>query len=270
MTSCPSSSSSSSSSPSSFRTAFGSETSTRTRTRTRTGQRGFTLVEILVVLVIVGLIGGFAVRGLRSLAKSDLRTSVSHLTGAMRYLFNRAATTGKYHRLVIDVDQGRYWAEVSDDHFYMPREPETEASRKKLAELEADLDEKEARRKEMAAAAGDDEDVSKVVPMDFRPKRARFGAFKETALKPVQMKSTKVMDVFTPRVADPVEHGRAYIYFFPLGMTEPAIIHVSDLEGGTIYSLIVHPVTGRVQVVNEYVRPPIDDRVDDEGEAVPG
>jgi len=144
------------------------------------------------------------------------------------------------------------------------------ASRKKLAELEADLDEKEARRKEMAAASGDDEDVSKVVPMDFRPKRARFGAFKETALKPVQMKSTKVMDVFTPRVADPVEHGRAYIYFFPLGMTEPAIIHVSDLEGGTIYSLIVHPVTGRIQVVNEYVRPPIDDRVDDEGEAVPG
>ena len=268
MMSAPSSPSSSSSSSSSS-TAFGG-TETRTRTRTgRGGGAGFTLVEILVVLVIVGLIGGMSIRGLRSLAKSDLRTSVSHLSGAMRYLFNRAATTGKYHRLVIDVDQGRYWAEVSDDQFYMPREPETEASRKKLAELEADLDEREARRKEMAAAAGDDEDVSKVVPMDFRPKRARFGAFKETALKAVQMKSTKVMDVFTPRVADPVERGRAYIYFFPLGMTEPAIIHLSDPAGGTIYSLVVHPVTGRIQVVNEYVRPPIDDRVDDEGEAVP-
>ena len=268
MMSSPSSSSSSSSSPSSFRTARGG-TSTETRTRTRTRETGFTLVEILVVLVIVGLIGGMSIRGLRSLTKSDLRTSVSHLSGAMRYLFNRAATTGKYHRLVIDVDQGRYWAEVSEDHFYMPREPETEASRKKLAELEADLDQKEARRKEMAAAAGDDEDVSKVVPMDFRPKRARFGAFKETALKAVQMKSTKVMDVFTPRVADPVDHGRAYIYFFPLGMTEPAIVHLSDQGGGTIYSLVVHPVTGRIQVMNEYVRPPIDDRVDDEGEAVP-
>lgn len=246
-------------------------TDARGGTSTRTGGRagGFTLIEILVVIVIVGLIAGLSIRGLRSIAKSDLRSSVSHLSGAMRYLFNRAATTGKYHRLVIDVDQGRYWAEVTDDQFYIPREPETEASRKKLAELEADLDEREARRKEMAAATGDEEDLSKVVPMDFRPKRARFGAFKETALKPVQMKSTKVMDVFTPRVADPVEHGRAYVYFFPLGMTEPAVIHLSDLGGENIYSLVVHPVTGRIQVLNEYVRPPIDDRVDDQGEAVP-
>ena len=30
-------------------------------------------------------------------------------------------------------------------------------------------------------------------------------------LKPVTMKNTKVMDVFTPRVTDPVVHGRAYI-----------------------------------------------------------
>lgn len=230
---------------------------------------GFTLIEIMVVLVIVGLIGGMAIRGLRAITKSELRASVSHLSGAMRYLFNRAATTGKYHRLVIDVDQGRYWAEVSDDQFYLPREPETEASAKKLKELEADLDEREARRKEMAVAAGDDVDMSKVVPMDFRPKRARFGAFKETTLRPVQMKNTKVMDVFTPRVADPVTHGRAYVYFFPLGMTEPAILHLSDPSGGTIFSLVIHPVTGRVQIFNEYVRPPIDDQVDDMGEAAP-
>jgi general secretion pathway protein H len=235
----------------------------------RAPEAGFTLVEIMVVLVIVGLIAGMSIRGLRALTKSDLRASVSHLSGAMRYLFNRAATTGKYHRLVIDVEKGRYWAEVSDDQFYLPREPETEASQKKLAELEADLDERDARRKEMAVAAGDDVDMSKVVPMDFRPKRARFAAFKESALKPVQMKNTVVMDVFTPRVADPVTHGRAYVYFFPLGQTEPAILHLSDLAGETIYSLVVHPVTGRIQIVNEYVRPPIDDRVDDQGEAVP-
>ena len=66
-----------------------------------------------------------------------------------------------------------------------------------------------------------------------------------------------------------MEHGRAYVYFFPLGMTEPAILHLSDLGGDTIYSLVVHPVTGRIQVLNEYVNPPVDDRVDDEGVAAP-
>jgi general secretion pathway protein H len=234
----------------------------------RTHSGGFTLIELLLVLAIVALLAGLSIRGLRSLARSDLRASVSHLSGAMRYLFDRASTTGKYHRLVIDLDQGKYWAEISDDQFYLPRAPETESSQKKLAELEAKLDEKEASQKELAEAAGDI-DMSKVLPMDFRPKRARFAAFKETTLKPVKMKNTTIMDVFTPRVADPVTKGRAYIYFFPLGQTEPAIVHLSDPSGETIYSLVVHPVTGRVRIVNSYVQPPLDVQVDDVGNEAP-
>jgi len=232
--------------------------------RRRRAHSGFTLIEILVVLAIVGILAGLSIRGLRSLARSDLRASVSHLSGAIRYLFDRASTTGQYHRLVIDIETGRYWAEVSDDMFYLPRDPETESSAKKLAALESELDQKQARQKEMAQAAGD-VDMSKVLPMDFRPKKARFGAFKETNLKPVTLKNTEVMDVFTPRVADPVTKGRAYIYFFPLGQTEPAIIHLSDPTQQTIYSLVVHPITGRVRIYNSYIEPPIDMRVDDEG-----
>jgi general secretion pathway protein H len=228
---------------------------------------GFTLLEILIVLVIVGLISGMSVRGLRSLAKTDLRASTSKLSGAVRYLFDRASTTGKYHRLVIDVEDGRYWAEVSDDRFFIPREPETEASLKKLAELQGQLDEKDRRVKEMAEASGGF-DMSKVQPQDFRPKRVRFGAFKETTLKPVKMKNTKVMDVYTPRLAEPVVQGRAYIYFFPLGQTEPAIIHLSDPTQQTVYSLVVHPITGRVRIYNEYVKPPLGDQVDDLGNSV--
>jgi len=236
--------------------------------RRRRTHSGFTLIEILVVLAIVGILAGLSIRGLRSLARSDLRASVTHMAGAIRYLFDRASTTGQYHRLVIDIDSGRYWAEVSDDMFYLPRDPETESSAKKLAALESELDEKQARQKEMALAAGD-VDMSKVMPMDFRPKKARFGAFKETNLKPVTLKNTAVMDVFTPRVADPVIKGRAYIYFFPLGQTEPAIIHLSDPTQQTIYSLVVHPITGRVRIYNSYIEPPIDARVDDEGNDAP-
>jgi len=232
--------------------------------RPRRPHSGFTLIEILVVLCIVGVLAALSIRGVRSLARTDLRASVSHLSGAIRYLFDRASSTGQYHRLVIDIDQGRYWAEVSDDQFYLPRDPETEASAKKLAAVENELDEKEARQKEMAAAAGD-VDMSKVLPMDFRPKKARFGAFKESKLKPVTMKNTQIMDVFTPRVADPVTKGRAYVYFFPLGQSEPAIIHLSDPTQQSIYSLVVHPVTGRVRIYNSYIEPPIDTRVDDEG-----
>ncbi|MBC8131388.1 MAG: prepilin-type N-terminal cleavage/methylation domain-containing protein [Deltaproteobacteria bacterium] len=231
-------------------------------------KNGFTLLEILIVLVIVGLISGMSIRGLRSLAKTDLRSSTSRMSGAIRYLFDRASTTGKYHRLVIDVDEGRYWAEVSDDRFYIPREPETEASQKKLAQLQAQNEEKDRRKAEMSAAAGGF-DMSKIEAEDFRPKKVRFGAFKETTLKPVRVKNTKIMDVYTPRLAEVVTQGRAYIYFFPLGQTEPAIVHLSDLKGETFYSLVVHPITGRVRIYNEYVKPRFDEQIDDVGNSVP-
>src|SRR3954463_1194113 len=84
----------------------------------RVDDAGFTLIEIIIVLAIVGLIMSLGVKGFQSLNRSDLRASASHLAGAMRFLFDRASTTGKTHRLVIDLEGGRYWAEVSDDKFF--------------------------------------------------------------------------------------------------------------------------------------------------------
>ncbi len=229
----------------------------------------------MVTLVIVALITGGAVRGFRSLAKSDLRAGTAHLSGAIRYLFDRASTTGKYHRLVIDLNAGRYWAEVSDDKFYIPREAESIVDRRRREEEEAKQDEEDKRKAEKRQELQSNSsyeysgsfDPSKIEVGDFRPKRARFGAFKETALKPVTLKkgSIKVAGVYTPRLTDEVVGGRAYIYFYPMGQTEAAIVHLTDPDGETTYSIVVHPLTGRTKIFNEYIRPPTGMQIDDEG-----
>jgi general secretion pathway protein H len=112
-------------------------------------------------------------------------------------------------------------------------------------------------------------DVSKLEIGDFQPKRARFAAFKSLALKPVSVKKAKIVSVYTPRVTDALTTGRAYVYFFPLGQTEPAIVVISDPKETSFYSLVVHPITGRVRIYNEEVRPPVSrDQVDDEGNRI--
>src|SRR5678815_4476055 len=140
-------------------------------------ERGFTLIEVMVVLAIIGLIMGLGVRGMRSLAKSDLRESSAHLSGAMRYLFDRASTTGKIHRLVIDMETNQYWAEVSDDRFYIPREAESEQALRRREDKEADEDEEEQKRLERNAKNYDNSstpgsssfDLSKLEVGDFKP-----------------------------------------------------------------------------------------------------
>jgi hypothetical protein len=47
------------------------------------------------VIVLLGLVMGVAVRGIRSMAKSDMRTSAVKMAGAIRYLFDRPPRPGR-------------------------------------------------------------------------------------------------------------------------------------------------------------------------------
>jgi general secretion pathway protein H len=227
---------------------------------------GMTLIEVMVVVVLIALMVGSAVAGFRSMAKSDLRASASKMAGAVRYLFDRASTTGKVHRLVLDIDKGRYWAEVTDDRFVMAGGRETEESRKREADKLAK--EAEDAKKLLDEKAGLEEMQARYKPEPFRPKRASFAAFKEMAVKPVDLKGARIADIYTPRLADPLDVGKGYIYFFPLGMTEAAIVHLTDMKRDAVYSLVVHPLTGRVQIKNFYVEPPLEKQYDDDGKEI--
>ena len=65
---------------------------------------------------------------------------------------------------------------------------------------------------------------------------------------------TKFHVVFTPHSPEPVKEGKAYLYFFPGGVTEHSILQLSDGDE-RIYSIEVHPLTGRAVIHNEEVAP---------------
>jgi general secretion pathway protein H len=226
-------------------------------------------MEVMIVLVIVALVTVLSVAGLRSFAKTDLRSTATRMAGAIRYLFDRASATGKVHRLVLDFDNGKYWAEVSDDSFVFAGGKETDETRRKEEEKIAKEEEAKRQAAEKEGFFGGSQIPAKYLPKPFVAKRATFGAFREMAVKPITLKSGVLLaDIYTPRLLKPVAAGQGYLYFFPLGMTEAAIIHLSDGRGETFYSLVVHPLNGRVSVKNSFVEPNTGEQLDDAGKVI--
>jgi general secretion pathway protein H len=202
---------------------------------------------MMVVIMIIGLMMGAATVGFRALTRGDLRTATSKLAGAIRYCFDRSVTTGQYYRVVIDLDGNKYWAERSEDRMYLARDKEDSPGRGKAFDAvaaEKKLDEEEQRQKDLQPQYGGTAAMLEPPP---KPRRARFQTFKDATLPQVALKKSRLFDVYTPRQREPYTSGRAYLYFFPDGHTERAIVRLSDGDDN-FYSLVVHPLTGRVEV----------------------
>ena len=264
----------------------------------RARAHGFTLIEIMIVVAIAALMMGGVIVAARQVARTDLRVSSSKLASAIRFLFDRARATGKHYRLVFDLDNGRYWAEQSDDRFYLVREKER-PSKANRGPADDDAEGQGGRlgpggarpaarpsppgaTAPGAAAPGaggalpglgispDDPGAEDLFDQNGNLKlgqpKAVFKSFGEANLKPVDLrKGIRIADVYTPKQREAYSEGRAYLYFFPQGFGERAIIHLTD-GPQSFYSLVVHPLTGRVVVRSGYVEIPRDfDRRDDEG-----
>lgn len=76
----------------------------------RRGRGGFTLIELIVVLVILGVVVRVALPRLEG-AFSDryLRSSARRLVGMIRWTQSQAALGGREYWLYYDLDKGEYW-----------------------------------------------------------------------------------------------------------------------------------------------------------------
>lgn len=71
-------------------------------------QAGFTLIEIALVVVLLGLMAGLTMPMISGLEPDHLNASARRLAGTVKYLYNEAAMTGLEHRIVFDLDHGSY------------------------------------------------------------------------------------------------------------------------------------------------------------------
>lgn len=90
------------------------------------GGRGFTLVEILLVVLLLGIVAGFAFPDLsQSYARFQLNQEADHLAYLMRYAQSRAIIQQQEHRLAMNPGEGTYRlthraADFKDEDSEMP------------------------------------------------------------------------------------------------------------------------------------------------------
>lgn len=214
----------------------------RRSTFVRRGQRGLTLIEILVVLSLIAVVTGVAVMGSMQLPSARLRGAATMLTSAIKVGFTRATATSKNVRLVMDLDGRKIWLEESSA-------PMLVQSKDKSPAAGADPV-TEAER----AALDDGEKIMKG-PTIYKPrfKPIRTVGFGDAAAakggKPLG-RGVSFRSVQTAHDDAPRKEGRAYLYFWPGGLTERASIqlHIGEGADEATLTLAVAPLTGKVTV----------------------
>jgi general secretion pathway protein H len=73
--------------------------------------KGFTLIELAVVVAILGVMIALVAPMLGELGEANLKRSARHLTGMIRFLHEESQAKKSEYRLRFDIQDGRYWAE---------------------------------------------------------------------------------------------------------------------------------------------------------------
>ncbi len=73
-------------------------------------QRGFTLLELTIVVLLLSLFAALTIPVLSRFGRDDLAWSSRRIAGTVQFLFNEAAISGREHRLAFELQQNRMTA----------------------------------------------------------------------------------------------------------------------------------------------------------------
>ncbi|HEV8245825.1 MAG TPA: prepilin-type N-terminal cleavage/methylation domain-containing protein [Polyangiaceae bacterium] len=220
--------------------------------------RGVTLFEVLIVVALIAILSGSVLFGSGMLGSSRLRAATTLIMSSVRLAAARANTSGKPTRLVFDFEaKSINLEEASSSRMLREKkapaggaEAATDAEKKAHAETERILEGPIAPRATFSPVKGFAVDSDQ--PQDGR----KLGA------------GVDFVSVQTEHDEDPVTSGRAYLYFWPGGVTERGNVQLKrqGVEGGLTVSL--SSLTGRAKIEHGLVdlQKPRSDDEEDQGE----
>ena len=201
-------------------------------------RRGFTLVELMVVMAVIGSAALLVVPAMASLTGANARRSAGELAGSMRALFEIAGLRHATCRLVLDLDKSTWRAECAQGR----------------AGVSTDGKEDLVERARSLAARGYVPLFSLVEAFQAVLEKSKYGELGDRLVSKRELPGgARFGPVEVEGRQDPFEKGSAYVYFFPGGRAQAAKVPVID--GNFRYTVVLEPFTGRAAVVVGEVKP---------------
>jgi general secretion pathway protein H len=218
-------------------------------------QRGVTLIEIMLVVALVGIIAGGVIFGSGVLGSSQRRAAATLVLAGVRQGLTLANSQGLPVRMVFDIDGRRIWLEQTRSRMLRSKADEDEDDLTGGAAAATDA-ERLAKEEAERILEGPREppptfspvDALGVDPDDPSPGRALDG-------------DVLIKKVHTEHDPAPRTEGRAYLYFWPGGGTEKAVITLARPDDEEPLNVVVSALTGRARIVKgevDFERPDLD------------
>jgi hypothetical protein len=225
-----------------------------------------TIIEVMVIVAIAALLAAVAVASVGSLGRTRLMGSAYLVAAAIQRGFSYAATHGESARLLIDLDENTLTLEHGEGRLLIDTSVEGGVKEPGEEELEAMAGEK--------AKEDEEEEVEFDLGVETLTQQIRSGfhqgevpRYRPPMFEPIdddrfvgRSLETRVvfLAVHSPLYGEPKREGKAYVYFFPDGMGDHAVVQLEN-KAGQVYSVEVQGLTGRARVYNYAYVPDFDE-----------